>query len=278
MKYPGACSLEYQNVKKIIIETLLQWDDKKEEAKGVGIVGTTKAFVPADEEQGRGTLHSHWQIWVEELNQKVRDILFDADPDKRARARKAFCTHIDEIMCATYGADFTVTHVCTQGDNENVKTDLAGNIFQEREPKIIRNARHNKLSSEIGGNVMECPHCNKQVSTIDIVNSALARWKEYAIQGTTESRPDITLPISKHRLDMAAYTYSYNMDGGCYPLNEDPFWSNENIRRLLLTLRFDEHAFSHKRSCFKKVSVCYKLYYVTCLNYSFTLFGISFMF
>ena len=59
---------------KIIIETLLQWDVKKEKAKGVGILGTTDGFAPADEEQGRGTLHSHWQIWIKELNQKVRAI------------------------------------------------------------------------------------------------------------------------------------------------------------------------------------------------------------
>ena len=86
--------MEYQNLKQIIIETLLQWDVKKQTAKGVGIVGTTLAFAPADEEQGRLTLHSHWQIWTKELNQDVRDMLFDNDEDKRSKARQFFCAHI----------------------------------------------------------------------------------------------------------------------------------------------------------------------------------------
>ena len=61
LTYPGACSLEYQNIIKIVIEDLLQWDIKKQCAKGKGILGTLMAFAPADEAQGRKTLHSHWQ-------------------------------------------------------------------------------------------------------------------------------------------------------------------------------------------------------------------------
>jgi len=257
--------LEYQNLKQIIIETLLQWDVKKQTAKGVGIVGTTLAFAPADEEQGRLTLHSHWQIWTKELNQDVRDMLFDNDEEKRSKARQFFCAHIDEIMSATYGTEIKVTHKChegdvktdtpvecTQGDTEIVKTDLVENIFRERKPRIIRNARHKKLSIDVKGEVLECPVCNETISTPSLINLALARWKEYAIQGITESRPDLTLPISPERLDIAAYTYSYHMDGGCHPL-KDPFWANEDIRAALLTLRFDEHSWRHRNACFKKV-------------------------
>ena len=67
LTYPGACSLEYQNIKKIVIKTLLQWDRNKQQSKGKGILGTTRAFAPGDEEQGHGTLHSHWQVFIEEL-------------------------------------------------------------------------------------------------------------------------------------------------------------------------------------------------------------------
>ena len=74
LTYPGACSLEYQNSIQILIEDLLQWDQKKQIAKGRGILGTVKAFAPADEEQGRKTLHSHWQVWTEELTQDLRDM------------------------------------------------------------------------------------------------------------------------------------------------------------------------------------------------------------
>ena len=77
--FPGACSLEYQSVMQVVTEVLLQWDVKKQQSrteKG-GILGKLLAFVRADEEQGRKTLHSHWQVWVKELNQKLRDQLFE---------------------------------------------------------------------------------------------------------------------------------------------------------------------------------------------------------
>ena len=61
---------------QIVIETLFNWDTKKREAKGPGIFGTVVVFAPADKEQGRKTLHCHIQIWVKEINQKLRKELF----------------------------------------------------------------------------------------------------------------------------------------------------------------------------------------------------------
>jgi hypothetical protein len=40
----------------------------KENYKGKGILGTVVAVSAADEEQGRKTLHCHWQIWAKEIN------------------------------------------------------------------------------------------------------------------------------------------------------------------------------------------------------------------
>ncbi len=59
---PGACSLEFQSVMQILTECLLKWDTKTQISKGKGILGTVIAFAGADEEQGRKTLHQHWQI------------------------------------------------------------------------------------------------------------------------------------------------------------------------------------------------------------------------
>ena len=73
ISYPGACSLEFQSIMQILTECLLRWDTKTQTAKGKGILGIVIAFVGADEEQGRKTLHRHWQIWVKEINQTVRD-------------------------------------------------------------------------------------------------------------------------------------------------------------------------------------------------------------
>jgi hypothetical protein len=86
MKYPGACSLEFQSVMQILTKFMLRWDIKTQSSKGKGILGTVLAFSGVDEEQGRKTLHRHWQIWVQELNQTLQDCLFDTDATKRKDA------------------------------------------------------------------------------------------------------------------------------------------------------------------------------------------------
>ena len=72
------------------------------------MVGTVLAVAPADKEQARTTLHSHWQIWTKELNQDLRDKLFDADHDVKTQSREKLCQHIDDLMNATYGSELQV--------------------------------------------------------------------------------------------------------------------------------------------------------------------------
>jgi hypothetical protein len=67
---------------------MLRWNTKTQSSRGKGILGTVLAFFGADEEQGRKTLHQHWQIWVQELNQTLRDCLFETDAIKRKMLKK----------------------------------------------------------------------------------------------------------------------------------------------------------------------------------------------
>ena len=55
MKYPGACSLEFQSVMQILTKCMLRWDTKTQLSRGKRILGTVEAFFGADEEQGRKT-------------------------------------------------------------------------------------------------------------------------------------------------------------------------------------------------------------------------------
>jgi hypothetical protein len=151
-------------------------------SRGKGILGTVLAFFGADKEQGRKTLHQHWQIWVQELNQTLRDCLFDTDATKRKNAQKTFCQHIDNVISACYGPDLSITHRCIDGDeNEQLKVDTPKNLFSEKDPTVLRRARHKELYDEVKGGIMYCPDCKQTVSTIDIVNKALQRWKDCLI-------------------------------------------------------------------------------------------------
>ena len=271
MKYPGSCSLEFQSVMQILTKCMLRWDTKTQSSRGKGILGTVVAFFGADEEQGRKTLHRHWQIWVTELNKTLRDCLFDRDATKRQDARKAFCQHIDNVISACYGPDLSITHRCIDvNKNEQFKVDIPRNLFREADPTVFRRARHKDLYDEVQGGIMYCPECKKTVSTIDIVNKALQRWKDCLIPGVRGqyNRPDTIIPLSKERLDMAAYTFAYHMNGGC-ALENDPFWGDKNVRETLLRYRFEEHSFSHNASCFKKDCECRFLFTFMSTDYTY---------
>ncbi len=94
---PGACSLEFQSVMQILTEHMLKWDTKTKTSTGKGIFGTVQAVASADEEQGQKTLHQHWQIWVEEMDQTLRNALFDNDHKTRNKLDR-LCNNILTIL------------------------------------------------------------------------------------------------------------------------------------------------------------------------------------
>ena len=110
LQYPGACSLVYQHLMQIVIECLFGWS-KKTQSGRTGILGKVQAFARADEEQGRKTLHGHWQIWIEDFN-KCRDKLFNEDGSKNETELKIFLQYISNVICATYGEEFVIQHKC----------------------------------------------------------------------------------------------------------------------------------------------------------------------
>jgi hypothetical protein len=131
------------------------------------------------------------------------------------------------------------------------------NLFREKDPTVFCCARHEELCDGVKGGMMYCPDCKQTISNIDIVNKALQGWKDCLIPGNRaqHNRPDAMIPLSKERLDMAAYTFTYHMNRGCVS-ETDPFWGDINVRETLLRYRFEEHSFSHSASCFKKDCEC----------------------
>ena len=247
LNYPGACSLEYQNLKEIIIETLFNWNKKEQKPHGPGIFGTVVAFAAADEEQGRKTLHMHVQLWVKDVNPQLRGDLYHKSPNERHLAREKFKTYVEQVMTTSLGPDL----VCQPSDSsEEHNSELI-----DASPQILRDARHNELSKNIKGEVMQLRE--RPISAEVLIQWSLEAWREYASKDMEDyaMRDDTFLPMTKARRDIAAYTYSYHMPGGS---NEetDPFWKDTKIRQLILTERFDHHEWCHRCSCFKKGCEC----------------------
>ena len=240
----------------IVIESLFQWDIKNQKSKGPGIFGTTVAFAPADEEQGRKTLHKHIQLWVKEFDQTLRTELFANNSDIRIKARNRFQGYVDKIMCASYGVDLEIPTSslpeCTQSTVENPDA-----LYEDVSSQSFRDARHENLCVPLEGRVIQSKRNPRLVSPSDIIEHVLEYWKNV-------SRPDTFLPPTKEKLDQAAYLFSYHMIGGCNQSNDD-FWGDSRIRQLLLTQRFDHHDYKHRHGCFKKGCECRFLFpFKTC--------------
>jgi Helitron helicase-like domain at N-terminus len=68
LKYPGICAYFFEAVLKI--EEVIGWNmtEGKPREDMVGLFGVPQAFTASVEEQGRKTLHTHIQIWVQKFN------------------------------------------------------------------------------------------------------------------------------------------------------------------------------------------------------------------
>ena len=102
---PGACSMEYQNAMDIVLRCLLGWDSKKQSGR-CGIFGMVEAWIRADEEQGRLTLHGHWLIWIRGFN-RLRSLMQDRDRETRKAATRKYIDYINSIMSTSLG-DFVM--------------------------------------------------------------------------------------------------------------------------------------------------------------------------
>ncbi len=154
---------------QIVVECMLRWDIKKKTSKGKGILGTVLAFFAADEEQGRKTLHRHWQTWVKEIDETLRNCLFHEDYTARDIARRTFCKQIDNVLTASHGSEFCITHKCKKEGNDFInKQDISEVIFEEWDPYIFRCARHKELCVDIEGHalIVEKSFLHQVLSTI----------------------------------------------------------------------------------------------------------------
>jgi hypothetical protein len=188
----------------------------------------------------------------------LRDCLFHKDSTTRTEAQNSFCKHIDNEICANYGSDLCITHKCVdKNKDKELKTDIADNLFKENKPCYFRRARHKELCNEVKGGIMYCGECNKTITTVYIVNKSVQRWRDTIFPGNRAqlNRPDTNIPLSSERLDIAAYTFSYHINGGC-ALETDTFRGNNDVQKTLLKYGFEEHSSCHSASCFKKVCKC----------------------
>ena len=250
-KYPGACSLEFQGAMQIALECLFGWEPKKQRGERM-LFGVMEAYCRADEEQGRGSLHSHWLVWIKHFGQ-LRRLLFAKDEHTRELARASYIAYVNKIMCARQ-CDFEVevTRTCCVCGTD--KKGSMNEIFQNRCPNVLREARHEEGCKVVRGQVMSWKPCGcvtptasmdeEVVSTTDVTTEVLKNLQQ---ESSTNS---LNYPLSSERLDIAAYRTMYAVPdvNGSGP--------DSRSRYILLNERFNQHTTLHASSCFKKGCEC----------------------
>ena len=238
--------MEYQSMMQIVLECLFGWDDKNQQGNE-GILGVLDAFCRADEEQGRGDLHSHWLLWISGMN-KLRKMMLSRDKIVRQEAVETYLRYVNKVMSARYGEfDLVVTHTCA---NNKVITSTVSEIYNDEQPQVLRDARHKKKCHDIKGCVMKCKKCGETTSPSLAVTSALNVIKQ-------QTKENVTLPLSKNMKNIVSLRTAYDMNR-----NNDSrqalgnFWGSKKVRDIVLHDKFDQHLYTHAKSCQKKGDEC----------------------
>ena len=243
------------------MQHLFGWDEKKQRGRP-GILGTLQAFCEAIEEQGRGTLHGHFLLWVTNFA-LLRKMVQDKNDTVKASAKQEYMKYINKVMSASYG-DFSLDanarcdHCQTSGDIDDMykNRESSGADQDTAKNQPLRDARHKTKCLQIDGMVMQCTACNRHQKPENVVNNTLKNIND-------EFGDDVPIPLPDDLTNVAAYRFVYDadFDNGLDKCTmtcgeKTGFWDDPRARKILLRLRFDEHCYTHARSCFKKGCEC----------------------
>ena len=89
--------MNYEMLLHIIAEEAIGWDMRNNKVTDKpGYFGIPYALSKSTEEQGRTTLHSHWQIWIRGIS-STRKVAFHGDWNNKTRAKDTLAKYHDHV-------------------------------------------------------------------------------------------------------------------------------------------------------------------------------------
>ena len=142
---------------------------------------------------------------MKEIDQKLIKELFQEDKNEEGKVRTKFQNYIDKIMITSFGPDLVVPSSCS-----------------DTPPPRFRDARHQKMCDDIKEQVIKCGSQQEMISPTTLINYSLLKWRNHALGDSMNHDSDDTFTLpSTEMIDMAAYCYSYHMNGGCDEIDDD---------------------------------------------------------
>ena len=176
IEHPGICAYYYELMLDILLEEVIGWDMEEDAAKNEGgLFGIPLAFTASTEEQGRTTLHTHFQIWIVGYKER-RDKLYSSNYRERKAAEQYLCQYIDKLSStelynpsmSKYRENHSMAfpHDCTKSLS---KRKLPVTVDDQQ----LRNLRHQKGIDETRGRFADCPHCGHYWTNEELIESYL---------------------------------------------------------------------------------------------------------
>ena len=267
-KYPGACTMEYENIVQIVIKAIIGWNQSEQKGYN-GAFGIPLAYGDSCEEQARYTLHSHISVWIENFN-IVCNLLFHENESIRNSAHQRLECYFEKIAQASFGDLYLA--------KRNIATNISllyktNDVLDPPDDNELRLMRHHTHCKDLHGKTGILSEDFFESSSNNAFTPERALNSNQLVEMNTQARLRYSRnnhKFSKEQLDILAYTYPYHMQGNTSMLPLDfqkkidqkkidhieNCINNFNIRHPLLQLRFNLHNHYHRPSCFKKGPDC----------------------
>ena len=170
INYPGLSAYVFEHLLDIIIYDVIGWDttNKCPRENYVGLFGKPKAFIASMEEQGRRTIHTHMQIWIEGMN-TLQENLYSRSQTQRRQAKRKIIQNINHLSSTSFFyntvSDYQASHFphdCNQHES------------RRKRPKIVNDEKLRELRHKHGHPMFAyCPHCTKSWTNAELVEDYL---------------------------------------------------------------------------------------------------------
>lgn len=177
IKYPGIGAYVFEILMDIVIKKVIGWGNNED---NIGMLGKCLAYSESVEEQGRLSLHAHFQIWIERIGLLQRHLFGNRAADK-ARAARQLARHADEHTSTKFlfHEDDMPETVLKQKEVFEHECTVP---WQHRSPLVLaddqtlRNLRSRYARSCPESNPFAiCPHCLKLWTHEQIVHQYLTK-------------------------------------------------------------------------------------------------------
>jgi len=226
--HPGAGAFDFDMLMNVIVDNIIGFD-----ADDGGIFGKVAAYSQTVEEQGRKTLHSHFLLWIPELQSRIREMVACRNRNKRIHLITELRRYIDTVASTKLHNEINAVQIHDCG------------MLTKCSTQELRDMRHKTGCKVREGIVAKCVNCNKHFNSEQLAATILSESYNIDIQVNPESKQ----LDPKHILDCIAMRHIYDVANVLSPIEREK-------RLFLINAFFNLHRSVHAKSCFKKKDEC----------------------